>query len=187
MLLLSLIEIAETVLKLLGAVYLLTYPGNRLIMYSAIIVAVMIISLLLKMIICRMKYPETRIVFQFIERQNAVARVDFVCRLVYFCIGRQYGAGTGNPDDIECVFRVVVNAAYGIANQVNGLMQFFATAILQSIRPQIIKSEGAQDRIRVKKLSLVAMSLHVFSLRLVFHSADYRNALRSPLVARKPA
>ena len=29
MLLLSLIEIAETVLKLLGAVYLLTYPGNR--------------------------------------------------------------------------------------------------------------------------------------------------------------
>lgn len=134
-----------------------------------------------------MKYPETRIVFQSLNDRTLLRELTSFAGWYTFASVGSMGRGQGIPMILNVFFGVVVNAAYGIANQVNGLMQFFATAILQSIRPQIIKSEGAQDRIRVKKLSLVAMSLHVFSLRLVFHSADYRNALRSPLVARKPA
>ena len=167
MLLLSLIEIAETVLKLLGAVYLLTYPGNRLIMYSAIIVAVMIISLLLKMIICRMKYPETRIVFQSLNDRTLLRELTSFAGWYTFASVGSMGRGQGIPMILNVFFGVVVNAAYGIANQVNGLMQFFATAILQSIRPQIIKSEGAQDRIRVKKLSLVACRYMFFLCALI--------------------
>ena len=130
-----------------------------------------------------MKYPETRIVFQSLNDRTLLRELTSFAGWYTFASVGSMGRGAGNPDDIECVFRsgrecCVRNCQSG--QQVDAV---FATAILQSIRPQIIKSEGAQDRIRVKKIIACRMSLHCFSLRLVFHSADYRNALRSPLVA----
>ena len=75
--------------------------------------------------------------------------------------------GQGIAMLLNVFFGVVVNAAYGIANQVNGLLSFFSVAIMQSIRPQIIKSEGGGDRERMLRLSLIACK-YMFYLCAIF-------------------
>ncbi len=50
-------------------------------------------------------------------------------------------------------FALAVNAAYGVALQVNGLLLFFANSIVRAIRPQIVKSEGAGEHGRMLRLS----------------------------------
>ncbi|MDE5678397.1 oligosaccharide flippase family protein [Phocaeicola sp.] len=167
MLLLSIFEIAEICLKLLGAIILLFYSGDRLILYAAVTASIMFVSFVLKSIICRCKYSETRFLFQpFTNMELVKELVSFTGWYTFASIG-SIGRFQGLQVLLNVFYGVVTNAAYGIANQVNGLMQFFATAILQSIRPQIMKSEGAHDRMRVTRLSLIACR-YMFFLCAIF-------------------
>ena len=156
MFLLSLIEIVEIMLKLLGVLYLSHYNGNRLILYSVVIVCATFLSLILRIIMCWRKYPETTVAFGPLKDKPLLWELTSFAGWYTFASVGSIGRFQGIPILLNVFFGVIVNAAYGIANQVNGLMQSFATAILQSIRPQIIKSEGASDRERAQKLSQIA-------------------------------
>lgn len=165
MLLLSILETVESCLKLLGAIVLLSYLGNRLILYAAVIAAIMFTSFILKAIVCQCKYRETRITLQSLTDIGLVKELMFFTGWYTFASLGSIGRFQGLQVLLNLFYGVVTNAAYGIANQVNGLMQFFATAILQSVRPQIMKSEGAHDRERVGRLSLTACRYMFFFVR----------------------
>lgn len=156
MLLLSIIEIFEVTLKLFCVYCLICYMGNRLILYSGIVAATAFISLILKIIVCWNRYGETRISYKPLNDKILLKSLTSFAGWYTFVSVGSIGRFQGIQILLNVFYGVVVNAAYGIANQVNGLMQFFATAILQSIRPQIVKSEGAGDRERVRKLSFIA-------------------------------
>ena len=53
-------------------------------------------------------------------------------------------------------FGVVINAANGIATQVNGVLMQFSSSITTAIRPQLIKSAGEGDQERMLSLTYVA-------------------------------
>lgn len=48
----------------------------------------------------------------------------------------------------------MINAAYGIAFQVQGAMAFVSTSVLNAMNPQIMKAEGAGDRDGMLKLAM---------------------------------
>jgi hypothetical protein len=60
----------------------------------------------------------------------------------------------------------VVNAAYGIANQVNSQLRMFSSAMLQAMNPHMVKTEGSGDRDKLIRLSLITskFSFYLFSL-----------------------
>ncbi|WP_341833849.1 MATE family efflux transporter [Chitinophaga pollutisoli] len=60
-----------------------------------------------------------------------------------------------------------MNAAYGIANQVNAQLSFFSVTLMQALNPQIMKSEGQGNRERMLKLAMIA-SKFSFSLLAFF-------------------
>lgn len=156
MLLLSLSEILQTLLKLGGAFFLLEYGGNRLLVYALMMAFIMISSLIFQFIVCNVKYPESHIRLQSLSDKSLFRDLLSYAGWFSFASIGSIGRFQGIPVIMNLFFGVVANAAYGLANQINGLMQFFATAISQSIRPQIVKSEGAGNRKRVIHLSLVA-------------------------------
>ena len=49
-----------------------------------------------------------------------------------------------------------INAAYGIANQVNGSLNHFTSSVEKAFNPQIMKSEGMNERDRVIHMSLMS-------------------------------
>ena len=156
MLLLSISEIIQALLKLGAAFFLLKYVGNRLLVYALFMALIMVFSLAFQIIVCYTKYPETHFRLQVLKDKSLFKKLLSYAGWYSFASIGSIGRFQGIPVIMNLFFGVVANAAYGIANQINGLMQFFATAISQSIRPQIVKSEGAGDRKRAIHLSLVA-------------------------------
>ena len=156
MLLLSISEIIQSILKLGAAIFLLQYMGNRLVLYALCMALIMILSLLFQVIVCNVKYPEVHIRLQSLKDKSLFKSLLSYAGWYTFASVGSIGRFQGIPVIMNLFFGVVANAAYGIANQVNGLLQFFASAMMQSIRPQIVKSEGAGDRQRAIRLSLIA-------------------------------
>jgi Na+-driven multidrug efflux pump len=59
------------------------------------------------------------------------------------------------------------NAAYGIATQVQGSIQFLSVAILNAVTPQITKAEGERDHKRAIHLTLVASKYNFLLMAMV--------------------
>lgn len=162
MLLLSISEIFQSIMKLGLAFFLLQYIGNRLLIYSLLMAIIIILTLVFQIILCNIKYPEVHFHLQKLNDKSLFKSLLSYAGWYSFASIGSIGRFQGIPIIMNLFFGVAANAAYGIANQVNGLMQFFATAIMQSIRPQITKSEGAGDRKRSIRLSLIACKYMFF-------------------------
>lgn len=57
-------------------------------------------------------------------------------------------------------FSTVINAAYGIGNQINGVLGYFSSTIQKSVNPQLMESQGTHDR---EKLLSMTYGLTKFS------------------------
>jgi Na+-driven multidrug efflux pump len=60
----------------------------------------------------------------------------------------------------------VVNAAYGIANQISNQLNFFSSTMLKAVNPQIMQSEGANNRERMLRLSIIASKFGFYLIAL---------------------
>jgi O-antigen/teichoic acid export membrane protein len=157
----SIIYIAESFLKLGVAVYLIYSPFDKLIIYSILITIIYFISNVYKKIYCK-KYGKSQIrkktdkkLFFEIARFSSWTAFDPFSRIFSVqgvAVILNIFGGTG------------VNAAYGIANQVSGQMNYFSTSLLSAINPQIMKSEGMGNRERILKLSAFACKISFFLL-----------------------
>ena len=57
---------------------------------------------------------------------------------------------------INQFFSPIANAAYGIANQVNGILNNFSITFQKALNPQLMQSEGMNDRERLNRLTIVS-------------------------------
>ena len=175
----SVIEVLDGVLKL-SAVFILYYITDyRLTTYAVIILLVMMFHLLAFMIYCQRKYPESCILPS--PRQW---NLDIQKKIVGFATWSLYGMGCvlvrtqGVAVLINHLFKgTLLNSSYGIAMQIQGSVNFFSSAIHNSIKPQIIKAEGAGDHERAIRLSETACKFGFLILMLVV----------TPIVAELPA
>ncbi|WP_165021101.1 hypothetical protein [Dysgonomonas sp. ZJ279] len=165
MLCIAIINIIEVFLKLFVALALfheLIYSDN-LAFYGFSMALIGFISFALYMIFCLYRYEECSI------RMRSTIRKSLLKELTSFAGWNLFGAvcGMGRSQGLAIIlnifFGTVVNAAYGISNQVAGQMNFFSATMLRALNPQIMKSEGMGDRKRMLNLSMMA-SKFAFSL-----------------------
>ncbi len=154
---LSIVDVLDGILKL-GLVFLLfVFEDCRLILYSAIMSCVMLFHFLLLLVYCLRNYNESIFLPRLRLWNNRVQYqiLGFATWTLYgmFCV---YVRTQGVAVIVNRLFGTIANAAYGIATQVFGSIQFFSQAIMNAISPQIIKAEGANDRNRSIRLSLLA-------------------------------
>ena len=129
-----------------------------------LLTALTIILIIVKRKFSLKKYIECRGVFK-VKREKKMLKDMFS-----FASWNLYGSicGLARNQGIAVVlnyyFGTVVNAAYGIANQVNGQLSYFSASILLAFNPQIMKSEGAGDRERMLKLSALASKFSFYLL-----------------------
>lgn len=175
----SIIEVLDGVLKL-SAVFILYYLSDyRLTTYAAIIMLVMGFNFLAFLVYCQRKYPESCI-FPSPGQWN----LEIQKKIVGFATWSLYGMGCilvrtqGVAVLINHLFKgTLLNSSYGIATQIQGTVNFFSSAIHNSIKPQIIKAEGAGNHERAIRLSEAACKFGFLILMLVV----------TPIVAELPA
>lgn len=167
MLIIALISILESLLKFVIALFLLHYLGNRLKMYAILMAGVSLISMIVIRAFCKSHYSETHI---DIKR---IADMKYFKQFFAYAMWNLIGAlgsvikNQGIAMILNVFYGVVVNAAYGIANQVNGQLSFFSNTIVKAIQPQLMQSEGSGDRKRMLKLSLIACKMPTLLLILL--------------------
>lgn len=167
MLIIAAISILESLLKFSIALFLLYYLGNRLKMYAILMAGVSLLSMIIIRVFCKAHYKETHVVITKITDLSYFKQ--FFAYAVWNLIGALGGIikNQGIAMILNVFYGVVVNAAYGIANQVNGQLSFLSNTIVKAIQPQLMQSEGAGDRQRMLKLSLIACKMPTLLLILL--------------------
>lgn len=167
MLWVALVNIVEVLLKLGIAASLFIVKGDKLFIFGLLMAGISIFSLILYAGYCFRKYPECKIdgTFQINKAQ--------IKDLSSFASWNLFGAlcGLGRTQGLAILLNLflgtVVNAAYGIAIQVSNQMNVLSSTLLRAINPQIMKSEGANDRQRMLRLSMMASKFGFFLISII--------------------
>lgn len=144
------ISIFDALLKLLVA-YLIIYTSwDKLIYYSILYVVVAIILRLVYGIYCTRNFVESR--YQWVHDNNLIKEMSGFAGWTFFSSTAYLFNTQGVNILINLFFNVGINAARGIATQVQSAMMQFVTNFTTAINPQITKLYAAGNITEMKKL-----------------------------------
>lgn len=158
------INVLDALLKLVAAIIVVYVPKNKLLIYALLIMLSAAIVFTLKRLYCKKHYEEVRF------RWHRISDFTLVKDMIGFAGWNLVGAGCsllryqGAAIVINKFFGLIYNAAYGIAQQLNGFMLFFANSLVRPMRPLIVKNEGAG---RHDKMVLLSYTLSKVSFLMV--------------------
>ncbi len=145
------IEITRSVLSFFVAVIIVYYTGNRIRLYSLLISIVSIFPAILFLIYCKRKYSEI-VKWNFQREKSKYKEMIAYTGWLMFGTAAWVGQRQGSDLIINAFFGTVLNAAMGIANQVNGIVLMFARNLGQAAIPQITKSVSSENSERTTTL-----------------------------------
>lgn len=137
------ISIIEVILKLL-IVYAIVIFADRLIAYSVLVFIVAIIILICYIIFCLSKFPICKYRYEY-NKSRYASLLNFSGWSMFGALANT-GAQQGINILLNMFFGVTVNAAMGIAHQVNSALYSFVSNFQTAFNPQIVKSYAANDR-----------------------------------------
>lgn len=156
------ISILDAVLKLL-IVFLIQVTGaDKLILYAALILCVIILDRLIYQIYCKHHFAEAKHIrfhrIPQLKEMISFAGWSMIGNLAFI------GYTQGLNILLNLFFGPAVNAARGIAVQVQGAVKGFVTNFQTAVTPQIIKSYSQQDYHRLHNLVFYSSKLSFFLL-----------------------
>lgn len=160
------ISIFEVLAKLIVVYSLLLAPIDKLIFYGVLLAFIQICIRCIYTIYCRKNFAETKFVFVK-DRKMFKEILSFVGWTIFGQVGCM-AATHGENILLNMFFGPIVNAAKGVANQVNFAINSFATNFQMAINPQITKSYAAGDM--HKHYSLIYASAKFSCLLLIILS-----------------
>lgn len=163
----AIINSFEAVFKLIFAVLILKFQGDRLIFYGACMAGLSLFSSGMFMFYCFKHYPECTL-----KGEGKIER-NLIKQLISFAGWNLVGAlcSVARIQGLSVILNVFVgatiNAAYGIASQLSSQMIFISSTLLRALNPQIMKSEGGGDRERMLRLALIGSKFSFYLLSLI--------------------
>ena len=157
------LSIVDVILKL-GIVFLLVImPWDKLFLYGLLLLLVHVIVFVIYALYALKRLPGITIV--------RINNSSIYKQLISFSGWSLFGsiANVGYQQGINIIinifFGVTLNAAVGIANQINSAVSSFMSGFQQALNPQLVQSEASKDRDR--QLDLIYKSSK-FSFFIVF-------------------
>ena len=148
------VSLLEYALKLGTVLCLPLIPMDSLIVYGALHLMVMVLITMVYRVYCYRKFPECR--FRYYKDPRMFREILSYSAWNLFGSGAAAAKGAGVNILLNVFFSPAVNAARGIAEQVNGAVNMFFSNFIFAVRPQITKYY-AQDNI-VEMFKLVIRS-----------------------------
>ncbi|PJR03868.1 oligosaccharide flippase family protein [Avrilella dinanensis] len=132
------VSILEAVLRL-AIVFMLVYFGSdKLITYAILTFSIAFIIRMIYQIYCHREFAESRYKFQYDKKYYkeliSYSGWNFLGNIAFF------GKNQGINIVLNLFFGTVVNAAYGVTNQVYGAVNLFVSNFQLALNPQIIQN-----------------------------------------------
>lgn len=169
------ISILEGILKLTVAIAVYYVPFDKLIFYGLLMLLVGIVNNVCYVLYAFIHFVECKSISKQIHKEKMREMLAFSGWIIFGNLG--YILHTqGIAIVINMYFTVVVNAAQGIANQVNGVVQQFLNNFILALNPQLVKCYASGDLhtmhkliIRGCKFSFCLVAFFVLPLVLEIH------------------
>lgn len=172
MMVFAIISIIDAVLRLAIVLALPYLSGDLLIIYGAGMAVIAILNAVIKYGYTRKRYTSMYPSIDCLDKNTFKEMFGFAGWNTFNAF-----AITGRNQGIAIILNLflgtIVNAAYGIANQINGLLVYFSATLQKSFNPQLMKSEGMKDNNRMlrysfslSKMSIIAIS--ILALPIIF-------------------
>lgn len=172
------ISIMDVMLKLIIVLFLQWVSYDKLIVYGTLMFGVLLLDCLIYICYCYNKFPNLRYRFFFNKRQFqeifGFAGWNMFGTFCFFF----YSQGINLIINIFC--GPAINAARGIANQVENIVKQFAYNVQTAINPQIIKSYAQNDLVRMHTLIYSSTRYCYFLLFLI----GFPIALEAPFILK---
>lgn len=160
-------EVISLVVKLFAAISLLFVHWDLLLTYTSLMCFSVILNATLKYWWCDVKYLESRIDVHLMKNKPLLRE------MISFVSWNALGSAAvvvrnqGVAVLLNVFYGTAINAAYGIANQVNSLVLSFATTLTTVFTPSIVQSRGEGNNKRMLDLAVFSSKLSFFVSSLI--------------------
>lgn len=159
------ISIMDVVLKLVIVYMLVISPFDKLITYSALFLCVNLLDRFIYNLYCKRHFPEVNFSFKIdkslFKEMSSFAGWSLWGNIAYVLFTQ------GLNMLLNMFFGPAVNAARGIAVQVQGIIQGFVANVQTAVNPQITKSYAQQNLHRMHKLMFTSSKFCFYLLFLL--------------------
>ncbi len=159
------VSIFNAIITLGSVFFIQMYGGDRLIFYAVLITLIAFISLLLYIVYSKKHFKEIHFEPIF-YKQIFNEMLSFSGWNIFGTLGHML-KDQGVNLILNFFFGPIVNAARGVANQVNSGLQNFVTNITVPVRPQVVQSYSQGNIARSLNLTYTISKLSCFFLLLM--------------------
>ena len=150
----SVIGIVEALLKLAIAVACVYANSDKLIVYGLLMASVPLISFAVITTYCHRHYSECVIAPRRYWNRGQMRRMTGFFGWNFLTAVSSLLSAQGIGVVLNHFFGAVLNAAQGVANQVNGTLANFSVNMMKALNPVITKSAGARNQNAMNKATL---------------------------------
>lgn len=150
----SFIGVFEAILKLLVAFVCVYSSFDKLIVYGVLMAIIPFITLSVMKIYCHRKYDECVLSFCKFWDVKLIKNITFFSSWNFLTAISSLASVYGSGLVLNHFFGTILNAAQGIANQINGQMSSFSLNLMKAVNPVIVKRAGAKDMTAMNKATL---------------------------------
>lgn len=138
------VGILEVILRLIIVYFLVVVPFNKLIFYSFLVTFTSVIIASIYRLYCIRQFEESKFHF-YLDKGMLIEMSSFAG---WNLLGAAANAGTKQGVNVllNIVFGPIVNAAFGVAGQVNGAIVLFGQNFMTAMKPQIVKSYASGNK-----------------------------------------
>lgn len=166
MLFYSFIGVFEAILKLLVAFVCVFSSFDKLIVYGVLMAFIPFVTLSIMKIYCHRKYDECVLSFCKFWDSRLIKNITFFSSWNFLTAISSLISVYGGSLVLNHFFGTILNAAQGIANQINGQMSSFSLNLMKAVNPVIVKRAGAGDMIAMNKATLAGCKFSTLLLIL---------------------
>lgn len=150
----SIVQILDSILKLAIAFIITACNSDKLMIYGLLIVGITLLNVVLYVVYAISHYREKMSISKV-----SISEMREVTGFAGWTLLDVAGSVTtrqGYAILLNTFFGTVVNATFAIARQVEGHMYTVSASVINTMKPQIMKSGGSGDNERMFRLSLTA-------------------------------
>lgn len=160
----AIVGIIESLLKLAVAFAVVYTTSDKLIIYGLLMATIPFVTLSIMRVYCHRKYAECILApHRYFDRPLMKEMIGFAgWNFISSALAMIGYHGQGLV--LNFFFGPLLNAAYGIVNQLNGQLLVLSNNMLKALNPVIVKNEGANNRHKMLDISLFGNKLSFFLL-----------------------
>ena len=160
----AIVGILESLLKLAVAFACVYTKQDKLIVYGILMACVPLITLTIMRVYCHKHYVECVIAPRRYWDKGLMKEMTSFAGWSFLGSASSIVGNYGNGLVLNHFWGTLLNAAQGVANQLNGIMLVFSNNMLKALNPVITKTEGAGNRERMLEATTTGSKFSFYML-----------------------